>query len=222
MAKIAGPTLSAICTVFAFSTASMAVPFDCGSQGFDPQRNPDSIKYIDTGLAAVTGPGKAFFSNCPAAGCSVQSYLLPGDTVVTGEERPGWVCALFPNQRGGTFGWLPAGRLKPLPLDADPPLAVWMGKWQMHKDANIEIKTAAGRLSVHGMAFWIGSPENVHDGELSGTGTPKHGILELREPKADQYSCAATLQLIGPYLMVEDNGMCGGMNVSFTGLYRRK
>jgi len=30
------------------------------------------------------------------------------------------------------------------------------------------------------------------------------------------------MQRIGPWLMVEDNGGCGGAGVSFIGLYRRK
>jgi hypothetical protein len=30
------------------------------------------------------------------------------------------------------------------------------------------------------------------------------------------------MQRIGPWLAVEDNGACGGVMVTFTGLYRRK
>jgi len=33
--------------------------------------------------------------------------------------------------------------------------------------------------------------------------------------------CAARLSLYGRYLMAEDNGVCGGLNVNFTGLYVR-
>jgi hypothetical protein len=32
-------------------------------------------------------------------------------------------------------------------------------------------------------------------------------------------NCSVRLWLLGPYLMVVDNNDCGGMNVSFTGLY---
>ena len=34
-------------------------------------------------------------------------------------------------------------------------------------------------------------------------------------------ACAAKLELVGRYLVVEDNGRCGGVNVSFNGLYVR-
>jgi hypothetical protein len=34
--------------------------------------------------------------------------------------------------------------------------------------------------------------------------------------------CHVRMQRIGPWLLVEDNGGCGGAGVTFTGLYRRK
>ena len=34
-------------------------------------------------------------------------------------------------------------------------------------------------------------------------------------------ACTVTLRLLGPYLVASDNGGCGGMNVHFTGVYRR-
>ena len=43
-------------------------------------------------------------------------------------------------------------------------------------------------------------------------------------PPADDAAsdvCAAKFELYGRYLLVEDNGRCGGVNVSFSGLYVR-
>ena len=37
----------------------------------------------------------------------------------------------------------------------------------------------------------------------------------------DDLDCRARMRLIGPYLLVADNGQCGGLNVSFSGAYRR-
>ena len=34
--------------------------------------------------------------------------------------------------------------------------------------------------------------------------------------------CKMTLRLVGEYLIADDNGECGGMNVTFDGVYRRK
>ena len=40
--------------------------------------------------------------------------------------------------------------------------------------------------------------------------------------KAGKYDCAVRLRQLGPYLFAVDNQNCGGANVSFTGLYRRR
>jgi hypothetical protein len=40
--------------------------------------------------------------------------------------------------------------------------------------------------------------------------------------KAGTYDCAVRLKQLGPYLFARDNQSCGGANVSFTGLYRRR
>jgi hypothetical protein len=38
----------------------------------------------------------------------------------------------------------------------------------------------------------------------------------------DEEGCRVRMQRIGPWLLVEDNGGCGGSGVTFSGLYRRK
>ena len=101
----------------------------------------------------------------------------------------------------------------------------------------ILIKSSQDELEVSGNASW-GSrdPQRVkrgavHVGELSGRGRPRGQTLALGwnpdrsgfpRPK-DQVpdSCAAKLDLYGRYLVVEDNGGCGSLNVSFTGTYVR-
>src|SRR5262245_36611730 len=71
----------------------------------------------------------------------------------------------------------------------------------------------------------------VHVGELSGKGRPRGQTLAIGydpdrsgfPPAKDEArdSCAAKLELYGRYLVVEDDGTCGGLNVSFTGIYVR-
>ena len=34
--------------------------------------------------------------------------------------------------------------------------------------------------------------------------------------KGEEYDCKVRLRRLGPYLLVKDNTMCGGMNVTFT------
>lgn len=214
----------------AMSAGAVAQPFDC-DHVFQGDAKSTATTLTDVGAAAVTGIAPLHFAKCPGVQCETTAYVMAGDIVVTGAKKGDWVCAIFPNRLGGTVGWLPMQRLAAVAVNTNPPLAMWAGRWQMHKDASIDIKIAGGKLAVSGQAFWIGSPTNVHDGELTGSNRPSGNLLTLPSPddldsleSADnpEYVCAATLRLIGPYLVVQDNSHCGGLNVSFSGVYRRK
>jgi hypothetical protein len=54
-------------------------------------------------------------------------------------------------------------------------------------------------------------------GDVSGSATVKGAAAVF----ADEV-CVLNLKLIGTWLAAADNGDCGGLNVSFTGVYRRK
>jgi hypothetical protein len=92
-------------------------------------------------------------------------------------------------------------------------------------------------VRVSGIATWGGGdPQRVkrgavNTGELEGTFKPQDQVLAIGYdpgqtdfPPAENAApeiCAAKLELYGRYLIVEDNGRCGGLNVSFNGLYIR-
>ncbi len=182
------------------------------------------------GIARVKGEKglRAYFygedEGCPgpAAKCRQKAYLVPGDEVITSRTFGEWVCAWYQPARGyETVGWLAADRLAPVEIPRTPPLASWLGTWNFHKDeVRLGRGAGAGTLSVGGEATWVGvNPANAHVGELSGTGTPVDNILRLGEDPED---CRATLRLVGPYLVVSDNKQCGGVNVTFDGVYRKK
>jgi len=66
---------------------------------------------------------RAFFhedtSGCPQEGtCRTRSYVIEGDSLVIGRSMGGFVCAFFPNDAGGTAGWIEASRLRILPTSA--------------------------------------------------------------------------------------------------------
>jgi hypothetical protein len=73
----------------------------------------------------------------------------------------------------------------------------------------------------------VGRSGAVNTGEISGGGEPRDGALAIgyangsAPPPPGGPDCAARLRLLGRYLVVEDNGACGGMNVSFSGIYVR-
>jgi hypothetical protein len=110
-------------------------------------------------------------------------------------------------------------------------------KWERDREAQIVIKSHQDEVEVSGNAMW-GSYDRqrvkrgaVHVGELNGKGRPRGHTLAIGyDPDRSGFppakdaapdSCAAKLELYGRYLVVEDDGLCGGLNVSFTGIYVR-
>ena len=102
--------------------------------------------------------------------------------------------------------------------DANPPPARWLGEWVFY-DNSLNVRRGAGAsLSVSGEAFWHGAdPSNVHTGEVAGASAPAGNALLIEDDP-----CKLTLRLVGDYLVAADNGECGGANVRFDGVYRRK
>lgn len=158
----------------------------------------------------------------PAAKCRQKAYLIPGNEVLTSRTFGDWVCAWYQPARGAEkVGWLPADRLGAVADAENPPLASWVGTWGFYDNSlRLSRGRRAGVLRVAGDATWQGvNPGNVHVGELSGEAAPSGNALKLGEDPDD---CRATLRLVGPYLVVADNKRCGGHNVTFDGVYRRK
>jgi hypothetical protein len=182
------------------------------------------------GLARVKGGkgARVYFNGeeegCPgpAAKCRQKAYVIPGDEVITSRTFGDWVCVWYQPARGReTVGWLAAESLSAVATAESAPLASWLGTWGFYDN---EVRVSRGRrvdvLSVSGNATWVGvNPGNAHVGEVSGSGTPVDNVLTLGEDPED---CQATLRLVGPYLVVSDNKQCGGVNVTFDGVYRRK
>ncbi len=181
-------------------------------------------------LARVRGArgSRAYFygddEGCPgpAAKCKQKSYVIPGNELIVSRAFGEYVCAWFQPARGSeTVGWMAASRLEISEADASPAAALWLGSWEFYNNSLLITRGAkAGTLHVEGEAFWHGvNPENVHTGELSGEAAPAAGVLSLG---GGDDLCRATLRLVGAYLIVDDNGDCGGANVTFDGIYRKK
>lgn len=92
---------------------------------------------------------------CPAKGepaCRQRSYVVNGDTVVTGRDLGRYRCAFFPNKVGGSAGWVDRSKLQPLPV-AVPTLQDWAGEWK-DGDNGLKIRVQGGQLHVEGDAYW--------------------------------------------------------------------
>lgn len=165
---------------------------------------------------------------CPSedARCHDVSYLVPGDQVVLGSTNGGFVCASFVDAKAYLHvGWLPSRALAPEPAPTVN-LSDWIGHWvAMESDVTIKPAAKPGALSISGDATWGGfDPERVKNGavntgEIAGLASPSGPTLALDE--TTNSDCKVWMRRLGPYLLVSDTSNCGGMNVSFLGVYTR-
>ena len=181
------------------------------------------------GTARVNGArgSRVHFSGeeegCPGASakCRQKAYLVPGDEVLTSRTFGDWVCAWYQPARGSeTVGWLPADRLAVAEPHARPPLASWLGAWGFYDNSlRLSRGRKPGELRVAGDATWVGvNPGNAHVGEVRGEAAPSGNVLEV----GGDDDCRLKLRLVGSYLVASDNKQCGGVNVTFDGVYRRR
>jgi len=195
---------------------------------------PDFAAYQNMTLARVRPGAKAIFyhdsevEGCPAptARCQRRAYVVGGDVVLVGPAQGGLIKAAF-SDRGGrpTEGWILRSMVEPIPTPRAAPSA-WLGNWS-YDEASIDITrgTRPGRIKASGIATWgMHDPERVkiggiHTGDFEDEGSIT-GDRILFDDSSDD-ACQVSMRLIGPYLVVADNGDCGGMNVTFSGFYRR-
>jgi len=185
-------------------------------------------------------------AGCPSASaaCATRAFVIGGDAVVVSATAGGYACATFTGpgpKAASTSGFLPREQLAAPP--PEPPVnasAAWAGTWQSGDEQTITIRRKPdGRFVIEGDATWGGhDPERVkrggvNAGNLSGEGSIVDGItafaidgdgaikpIDLKLP-ADSDACRVKLWRLGPYLVAADNLGCGGMNVTFTGVYRK-
>jgi hypothetical protein len=214
-------------TIFLLAFAGAAAAHAQAAE--EPCANGNFSAERDISLAKVVGADHLVFLNdgdgCPseAASCRQRAYVVAGDQVLTARKAGAYVCAFYPSRGGGSAGWVQSARLSPLPIEASPPLSAWTGHWA-NGDNTIALAAKNGALEVTGEAFWPSahpSPAQFQGGpnvgDLSGTARPKGAEVIF----ADEV-CTAALKLIGGLLVVADNGGCGGMNVSFSAVYKRR
>jgi hypothetical protein len=189
-------------------------------------------------LGVVTGAKVNFVANdtdkagCPSAdaACRKKAFVVAQNLVLfdAGAARTGYVCAAYIGKTGReTDGWLPLSGLKVVTLAPD-----WIGKWKRDTSADITIKRkSASGADVGGNASW-GEGAGTNVGEISATIDPRQIVQgfglasdgETQTPygKGDAQECAVILKQLGPYLFASDNSYCGGMNVTFSGIYTRR
>ncbi|HEX4196130.1 MAG TPA: hypothetical protein VHZ26_01680 [Caulobacteraceae bacterium] len=218
-------TMLALALACASAARAQAPDMSCRNGSF-----PKTEKSI--ALAKVAGADRLYFLNdadgCPngTPACRQRAYVVAGNELLTGRGAGPYVCAFFPNRVGGSAGWIERARLVPVPVPASPPLGAWAGHWA-NGDDTIDLTVKAGALVADGSAWWPSAnpspaqfPGGPNVGDLGGTARPSGAKVVFTDN--DPSGCTATLTLVGTLLVVADNRNCGGMNVSFSGVYQRK
>jgi len=157
---------------------------------------------------------------CPAKGaaCRRTSYLIPGDAVVVGKRNADWACVWYEGRKHESVSWVPmrSVALRPTaPLDRAQD---WTGLWT-DGTSSIRIAPAGkdGALHMVSKLRWEGGEGRANFGGME-------GVLARQGARAGavQGECRVALSRIGDYLVADDNGACGGMNVRHTSMYRRR
>jgi len=168
--------------------------------------------------------------------CADKAYLVPGDRLILSTRHDVFICATYVNaKRNARVGWLPADAVA---YDVAKPAALtdWVGEWS-YDEADISVKVGkTGTLLIRGSAtFGARNPDRakrgaVNVGEMKGEVAPTGDRLSfavgnadtLPVDKGEEFDCKVWMRRLGPWLIVDDNDNCGGLNVTFRGFYTRK
>ena len=232
--RLASRILAGAAALILFGSSVLAepAPGDCTGIDFDRER-PIVVSRI------VAKP-KAFYvksawedAACPAdtATCQRKAYLVPGDLVLTGRTNGPFACIAYESTKGKranwTNGWIRSDSLAPVAPSRVRRLADWTGTWK-HPMGEITIEEGgSGKLMIEGIQAYKGA-QNVQTGVLGAEVTPTGDLLAFADDgktpfdQAKDAECQVRMQRVGKFLVVEDNGGCGGVMVTFTGFYQRK
>jgi len=167
---------------------------------------------------------------CPAAGssCEGKAYLVAGDQVLIAESNSGYRCATFFEGKRSTTGWIASSALAPLPLPI--PTGDWRGRWKrIRGDAALTIQRRDVQYFASAFTTYAVTPDNIRTGVARGRlhlDPSSASVAHFGEGGNDPGSCKVTLRRIGAWLLVNDgasedaNSGCGGMGVTFNGVYR--
>jgi hypothetical protein len=162
---------------------------------------------------------------CPKekpCGSRQKAYLVSGDVVFAGPTNRGFRCAYYGRSNGKIVaGFILIENLKPLVEDTSMSSDFVIGTWNYESDSIKIEAAAAGKVSADGQASYQ-TAETVNEGSLSAQAPLAAGQKELVFKEGDdESSCVVKLHRRGPYLVASDNNNCGGLNVSFSGIYTR-
>lgn len=219
--------------------------------GAGPVDNLDQARLVKVTVGEKQSFYDGVETGCPAetAKCRRKAYVISGDILVATAAAGDFTYVEYVSRKGANSqGAIRSAALKRFSSPA-PISSAWTGNWKRDAEADIKISRTGQSAQLHaeGSALWGALDPvrvkngGVHTGELSGNFEPqgewggvmvganasavRHVDRAHRFPynRPENNDCRVRLRLLGPYLLAYDDGdHCGGMNVSFTGVYRRQ
>lgn len=168
--------------------------------------------------------------------CRRKAYVVPGDVVLVGDVYDTTACATFVDRKGRvTTGLIKGDTVESVPGAGQPTARSFVGHW-VRDEAEIHITAKGAAIAVKGEAtYGSKDPQRVargavNIGNIDFVAEPAGNTLSIAisgetavpKAKAAATDCQLDMIALGPYLVVKDNMQCGGLNVSFTGVYRKR
>jgi hypothetical protein len=156
----------------------------------------------------------------PAARCEFEGFapdfplaLRAGVPAIVYHVDGAWTCAGF--QSGPR--WVRSAELRSVPPDTTPRPAAWVGRWMLPAGAATIWRGSGDTLRIEGRAWWLGARGASHSGSIRAL-----AVLSRNRVHFLDNMCELDLALVGEYVVAGDNERCGGMNVRFWGIWRRR
>jgi hypothetical protein len=211
----------------AAAIAAVATPALAAS--CEPTLFPQDLAAVQ--LSTVRAGRLPLFLDPPACGratgiCPSRAYLVQGDRVLAAQAAGARRCVAFVGAQRVTIGWVDAGGLAPAaePRDGAP----WIGAWVRRSgSATLRIsRTRQGYRAELSAFARMADPANVHTGGASGALVVTGRTARL-DSQADA-DCHVAFRRVGELMLVNDgatddaNSACGGIGVTFNGIYSRR
>jgi hypothetical protein len=192
---------------------------------------PHDVNIITT--ATVTAQRTPILQDSPDGDDpkSSHAYLIQGNAVLAAHARGSYRCVAYFNGKKQTTGWVAQSALASM---VPPPFTdTWAGKWTRQSsgsgDAVITIRQKGSALEAEALATLALSRDNVRTGTAGGTLKFRNSITASfgQEGSDRANTCRVNIRILGDLLLADDgatddsNSACGGMGVTFNGIYRR-
>ena len=190
---------------------------------------PREQEHLSLGIVQGRPGEKVHFlddmEGCPSKGavCMRAAYLVPGNEILVGKRTADWACVWYQGRQHEFVSWVPRKNVALLPAPPLHPVRDWVGLWSNGLSTiRLAPSKVGGKLQISSRLRWNGGVDPAGERRMNFGGMT--GTVDVQGARATgaEGDCQVTLTRIGKYLLADDNGDCGGMNVRHTGMYFRR